>query len=140
MEGNDPGSPERKDVLKFGMTTSSYFQQWDNLHLTEGVLYQILRNKDGLHQYEQLISPADCQSAFVRLVHEQGHFGVDRTCEQLMQRAYWYGWKNTVKTELGYCADYAQYFGGKPPRQEGLQPMVCVTPWSRVVINITGKH
>ena len=36
----------------------------------------------------------------MRLVHEQGHFGVDRTCEQLRHRAYRYGWKNRVKWNL----------------------------------------
>ena len=50
-------SLERKDVLMFGMTTRSYVQQWDDLHLIEGVLYRIWRSKDGLHQYEQLIAP-----------------------------------------------------------------------------------
>ena len=53
-----------------------------------------------MHQYEQLVAPGDYHEALVRLVHEQGHFGVDRTCEQLRQRAYWYGWKKTVKTSL----------------------------------------
>ena len=88
-------SPERKDVLMFGMTTRSLVQQWDDFHLIEGVLYRFWRSKDGLHHYEQLIAPSDYQRALVRLVHEQGHFGVDRTCEQLRQRAYWYGCKNS---------------------------------------------
>ena len=83
--------PERKDVLMFGMTTRSYVQQWNDLHLVDGVMYRICRSKDELHQYEQLVAPGDYQRALVRLVHEQGHFGIDRTCEQLRQRAYWYG-------------------------------------------------
>ena len=128
-------SPERNDVFMFGMTTRSYFQQWDDLHLIEGVLYQIWRSKDGLYQYEQLIAPGDYQRALVRLVHELAHFGVDRTCEQLRQRAYWFGRKNTVKTELECCANCVQYFRRKPPRQEGLQPVVCGTPWYRVAID-----
>ena len=104
------------------------------------MLYRIWRSKYGLHQYEQLIAPGDYQRALVRLVHEQGHFGVDRTCEQLRQRTYWYGWKNTVKTELGCCANCLEYFRGKPPPQPGLQPVVCRAPWGRVAIDITGKH
>ena len=133
-------SSEKKDVLMFGMTTRSYVQQWDDLHLIEGVLYRFWKSKDGLHQYEQLIAPGDYQRALVWLVHEQRHFGVDRTCEQLEQRAYWYGWKNTIKTELGCSENCAQYFRGKPSRQAGLQSAVCGTPWVRVAIDITGKH
>ena len=101
--------PERKDVLMFGMTTRSYVQQWDDLHLVEGVLYRIWRSKDGLRQYQQLVAPGDYQRALVRLVHEQGHFVVDGTCEQLRQRVFWYGWKNTVKTELEFCANFAVF-------------------------------
>ena len=39
-----------QDSLMFGMTTRSYVQQWDDLHLIEGVLYRFWRSKDGLHQ------------------------------------------------------------------------------------------
>ena len=106
---------EKKDVLMFGMATRSYCQQWDDLYLSGGVLYRIWRSKDGLHQYEQLVTPCNYQQVLVRLVHVQGHFGMDRTCEQLQQRAYWYGWKTTIKIELGCCANCAQYFHGKPP-------------------------
>ena len=45
--------PERKYVLMFGMTTRSYVQQWDDLHLVDGVLYWTWRSKDEFHQYEQ---------------------------------------------------------------------------------------
>ena len=104
--------PERIDMWMFGMTKPSYVQQWDDLHLVDDVLYRTWRSKDELHQYEQLATTCDYQRALVRLIHEQGHFGVDRTCEQLRQPAYWYEWKNTVKTELGCCADCSQYFCG----------------------------
>ena len=93
-----------------------------------------------MHQNEQLIAPGDCQRAFIQLVYELGHFGVDRAYEQLRQQAYWYGWKNTVKTEFECCANCAQYFQRKPHRQAGLQPVVCGLPCSLVAINITGKH
>ena len=53
--------PERKDVLMFGMATRSYVEQWDDLHLFEGVLYRTWRSKDGLHQYEQFIAPCEYQ-------------------------------------------------------------------------------
>ena len=132
--------PERKDVLICWMTTLSYVQQWDDLQHVDGVLYRTLRSKEELHQYDQLVAPGGYQRALVRLLHGQGHFGVDRKCEQLRQRAYWYEWKNTVKTELGYCASCVQYFRGKPPRQAGLQPVVYGTPWGRVAIDITGIH
>ena len=135
-----PDGPEKKDVLMFGMAMRSYVQQWDDLYLSGSVLYRTWRSKDGLHQYEQLVTPCGYQNVLMRLVHEQGHFGVDKTCEQLRQRAYWYGWKTTVKIELGCCTNCAQYFRGKPPRQAGLQPMVYEVPWGRVAINITGKH
>ena len=110
-----PDGLEEKVVLMYGMTTRSYVQQWDDLYLSEGILYRTWRSKDGLHQYEQLVTPSDYQNVLVRLVHEQGHFGVDRTCEQLRQRAYWYGCKTTVKIELGCCTNCAQFFVERHP-------------------------
>ena len=44
-----------------------------------------------------------------------------------------------VRIELGCCTNCAQYFRGKPPRQAGLQRVVCGVPWGRVAIDITRK-
>ena len=40
--------------------------------------------------------------------------------------------------ELGRCANCAQYYRGKPPRQAGLRPQVSLTPWSKVSVDSTG--
>ena len=132
--------PEKKNMSMFGMATRIYVQQWNDLCLTADVLYRTWSRNDGLHQPDQLMTQCEYQNVFVRFVYEQGHIGVDRTCEHLRQRAYWYGWKTAVNIELGCCANCAQYFREKPPRQAFLQSVVYVAPWRWVAIDITWKH
>ena len=93
-----------------------------------------------MHQYVQLVAPGDYQRVLVWLVHEQEHLEVDPTCEPLRQRGYWFGWKNTVKKELGWCANCAQYYREKPPRQAELQLVLCGTQCGRVAIDIIWKY
>ena len=123
-----------------GFAARSYVQQWDKLHLMEGVLYRRWEYSNGLHVAEQLVVPSGHRRAIIQLTHEQGHFGVDRTAEQVQRRAYWVWWRRDVRVELGKCANCAQYYRGKPPRQAGLRPQVSGTPWSKLSIDITGTH
>ena len=97
----------------FGMTTRSYVRQWYDLHLVDGVLYRTWRSKDELHQYEQLVASGDYQRALVQLLDEQGHFGVDRTCEQLLQREY-YTYGRLQSDRAWMLCNCAHGFRGKP--------------------------
>ena len=45
-----------------------------------------------------------------------------------------------LKSFLQACANCAQYFRGKPPRQGGLQPFSVGGPWELVSIDVTGPH
>ena len=72
MEGWDPGQLRQEGCVD--VWDGNYVQEWDHLHLVEGVLYRTWRSKDGLYRYEYLIASGDYQRALVRLVHEQGHF------------------------------------------------------------------
>ena len=84
--------------------------------------------------------PSGHRRAIIQLAHEQGHFGVDRTAEQVHRRAYWVWWRRDVRVELGRCANCAQHYRDKPPRQAGLRPHESGTPWSKVSIDIIGTH
>ena len=123
-----------------GFATMFYIQQWNKLHLMEGVLYRRWESSNGLLVAEQLVVPSGLRRAIFQLAHEQGHFGIDRTAEQLQRkkRAYLVGWRGDVRVELDRCANCAQYYRGKP--HANLDSQVSGTPWSKVSIYITGTH
>ena len=137
MEGTCQEPPRKEVVMVHGFATWSYIQQWDKLHLMAGVLYRRWKSSNGLHVAEQLVVPSWLRRAIIQLTHEQVHFGVDRTAEQVRRRAYWVCCRRDVRVELGRCANCAQYYTGKSPRQAALKLQVNRTPWSRVSINIT---
>ena len=106
--------PGKEVIMVHGFATRSYVQQWDKLHLKEGVLYQLWESSNGLHVAEQLVVPSGNRRAIIQLAHEEGHFGVDRTAEQEQRRAYWVGWRRDVIVELGRCANCTQYYRVNP--------------------------
>ena len=114
--------PGKEVVVVHGFATRSYVQQWDKLHLMKGVLYRRWECSNGLHVAEQQVVSSGHRRTIIQLVHEQGHVGVDRTVKQVQRRAYWFGWRRDVRVELGRCANCAQYYTGKPPRQAGHRP------------------
>ena len=71
-----------------GFAVRFYVQRWYRLHLKEDVLYQRLESSNGLHVAEQFVVPSGHQRAIIQSAHEQGHFGVDRTAEQVQRSAY----------------------------------------------------
>jgi len=77
----DVGDPEIK----------SYWMQWDSLTLVDGLLYRKFERADGTCQYLQLLMPRSMRCAFLKMAHEQstGHFGYEKTLEQVQSRAFW---------------------------------------------------
>ena len=99
-----------------------------------------LPNGQVLHQ---IIVPKSLRNDVCRLAHcgiTGGHLGEDRTREQLKRRCYFPGWSRFLKSFLQACANCAQYYRGKPPRQGGLQPFSVGGPWELVSIDVTGPH
>ena len=128
----------KEEVMVQGFATRFYFQQWDGLYLKDGVLYRRWESSNGLHVADQLVVPSGRRRAIIQLAHAQGHLGVDRTAEQVQSIAYCLGRRRNVRVELGRCANCAQCYRGKPPRQAALRPQVSGKPWSNVSIDITG--
>ena len=114
MEGNLSGPRGKKVVMLHGFATSSYVQQWDRLHMKDGVLYRRWDSSNGLHVSQQLVVSSEHRRAIIQLAHEQGQFWVDRTAEQVQRRAYWVGWRRDVRVELGRYANCTQYYRGNP--------------------------
>jgi predicted aspartyl protease len=51
----------------------------------------------------QTIVPKQCRTEILKIVHEQGHFGIARTQISLADRFYWPSWRQDVRKFVGRC-------------------------------------
>ena len=134
--------PSKKVTLGWSEDGKILSTFWSSLCMKDGVLYRdhSLPNGQVLHQ---ILVPKSLRNDVCRLAHTGitgGHLGEDRTREQLKRRCYFPGWSRFLKSFLQACANCAQYYRGKPPRQGGLQPFSVGGPWELVSIDVTGPH
>jgi len=114
-------TPEAPDVKRF-------VAEWFRLKLVDQVLYRLKPAAGGRPEYLQLVVPASMRQDFMRRAHTGmtgGHYGSQRTQDQLQQRGYWYGWRKDVKRFCRQCENCSErYFQGWLPRTAQLQPLV----------------
>ena len=142
FQSNPTERPSKKVTLGWSEDGKILSTFWSSLCMRDGVLYRdhSLPNGQILHQ---ILVPKSLRNDVCRLAHcgiTGGHLGEDRTREQLKRRCYFPGWSRFLKSFLQACANCAQYYRGKPPRQGGLQPFSVGGPGELVSIDVTGPH
>jgi len=128
-------TPEAPDVKRF-------VAEWFRLKLVDQVLYR-LKPAGGRPEYLQLVVPASMRQDFMRRAHTGmtgGHYGSQRTQDQVQRRGYWYGWRKDVKRFCRQCENCTRYFRGQLPRTAQLQPLVTGGPFERIHTDLTGPH
>ena len=125
-----------------GPATKSYWAQWDSLVLSSGLFYRKFQRPDGTCQYYQLLLPRSVRHAFLKMVHEQstGHFGYEKTLEQVRRRAYWESWKTDIKLYCACCRPCNEFHQGRLPRRTGLKPLFAGAPMEVLHVDPTGPH
>jgi len=86
-------TPEAPDVKRF-------VAKWFRLKLVDQVLYRLKPAAGGRPEYLQLVVLSSMRQDFMRRAHTGmtgGHYGSQRTQDQVQRRGYWYGWRNDVK-------------------------------------------
>ena len=119
------------------------WHEWDRLLLQDGTLYRKWTSVDTATDRLQVVLPREYRSDFIRLVHTGmtgGHFGRQKTEEQVQRRAYWPRWRSDVDWELKKCVNCAQYHRSKPPRQTPLHPFNAGEPFEVLAVDVTGRH
>ena len=116
---NPTERPSKKVTLGWSEDGKILSTFWSSLCMKNGVLYRdhSLSNGQVLHQ---IIVPKSLRNDVCRLALcgiTWGHLGEDKTREQLKRRCYFPGWSRFLKSFLQACANCAQYYRGKPPRQ-----------------------
>ena len=133
--------PEWSLVADRSDEVRTYRAQWASLTIYDGMLYRRFYAGDGSTKYMQLIVPPSMREAIVRQAHggiTGGHFGIRRTTDQVLRRAYWCGWRRFVENFCRQCNVCNQVHRGPPPRQALLQPLRENGPMDRLHIDLCG--
>jgi len=69
-----------------------------------------------------------------------GHFGIQKTLDQVKRRFYWQSWKEDTKRFCRRCAECNKYHQGRLKKQGALKPVLHGAPHERWYINLTGPH
>ena len=83
--------PQCSDVASSSETSIMLWFMWEDIFLTEGVLYRKSFTEDGSRELHQLLLPTCLRKEFVQTVHTGmtgGHLGVARTRSQLRSLAF----------------------------------------------------
>jgi len=101
----DAGSqPDHNEIRTLPEEAKHLLLQWNSLHLKDNMLYRKYHYPDGTTQYLQLILPGKIRRLYVERLHaELGHFGEAKTCEAMVRRVYFPGWRQFTKLIVKTC-------------------------------------
>ena len=118
--------------------------RWDSLEVQSELVYRRKRSpRDGEPDFLQLLLPRSHMQGMVEECHGgtvAGHFGLQKTKDQVARRFYWNGWNADVERFCRRCPQCTSYHGGKLTKQGPLKPVLPGAPFERRYIDLTGPH
>ena len=139
-------SPEQPALALLATESESakrLYNQWERLEVREGLVRRRAEGKPGEQPYSQLLVPRQSVQHVLRSCHEGatgGHFGIQRTLDQVKRRFYWLTWKEDTIRFCKRCEPCNEYHRGKLRRSGPLQPVIAGAPYERWYIDLTGPH
>ena len=97
--------PPWSDVQSQSKEIKSLWNQWDNLHIQNSVLYRQTVQNDNKSEY-QLVAPTRLKREIMLQLHNSitaGHMGATRTYYAIKQRFYWPDYKQDILTWCRNC-------------------------------------
>lgn len=80
------------------MSARRKMQQWDRIHVVDGLLYRRIVRPEGGEEVQQIILPECLKEEVLQQLHQNhGHQGIERTTELVKQRCYWPGMGEDIK-------------------------------------------
>ena len=129
LETGSDEEPPWSEVEACDAATKDYWIRCFLLSLRDKVFYRKwMFASRGVVEYHQLLVPIEKRSDLIRQCHSRstdGHLGIAKTSDQVARRAYWHGWRDTVRRVVRQCGACAQYHRGAPPKQEPLRLLVA---------------
>jgi len=107
--------PRKAEVQLESEVTKQLVNQWSKFELHDGLLYRRYTNTpQGEDDYLQLLLPREDIPDAIRQCHAGvtgGHFGEEKTKEQVKRRFYWPSWKGDVGRFCRQCTQCNRYHG-----------------------------
>jgi hypothetical protein len=104
--------PPWEVIAPYSQTTKVYCVQWQNLKLTNGVLYRIWETPSGDATVLQLVLPKSLRHEVLQQLHDtktSGHLGVaNKTLGRIRERFYWVKCRQDVQEWCRNCDLCAQ--------------------------------
>jgi len=136
--------PSREKLQTHTELTKKIVSKWKDLEIYDGLVY---RRKNSPHAGEpdfiQLLSPRSQVKKALQQCHARtvaGHFGIQKTMDQVSRRFYWSTWKEATRQFCQQCPECTGYHRGKLAKQGPLQPVLSGATYERWYIDLTGPH
>ena len=133
--------PKWQDIAHLSPSEKTYWSHWDQLHVINGVLYKRWVSEWGDRVIWKLVVPKSLRSMVFDNLHKHrtaGHFGENKTIDQVGERYWWVSWRAFVRSSCKKCDSCA---AKKPPRKTPQAPMKTYNvgaPLERVGIDVMG--
>ena len=116
-------------------------QLWDQLIVTNGLLWRMFEDAEGGSSHPQLVVPRALRDNILQELHSGaagGHLGSEKVLSQLKKRYYWPGHWNDVKNWCATCPECATRKTAAPQRKAPLQTIMAGFPMQTVAVDIMG--
>jgi len=136
--------PPKAEVQLESELTKKLVNHWPKFEVHDGLVYRrYTETPRGEGDYLQLLLPSTDVPDAIRQCHAGvtgGHFGEEKTKEQIKRRFYWPCWKEDVGRYYRRCIQCSRYHRGGLRKQGSLQPVIPGAPFERWYIDLTGPH
>ena len=136
--------PDAEQLQTATELTKRMVLRWEDLEVHNDLVYRRKKNaKTGESDCLQLLLPRSHVHNVLDECHGgtlSGHFGVQKTKDQVARRFYWNGWKADVERFCRRCPRCTSYHRGKLAKQGPLKPVLPGAPFERWYIDLTGQH
>ena len=133
------GRPEWKTVSHFPAAHKTFWSQWDQLVVREGLLYKRWESDDGKSIRWLLVLPLKYRKEVVGELHGgqlSGHLGVSKTMAKVKFRYFWPGMSADVRSVLRGCDMCARRKSAARKRVAPLQQYRVGVPMERVALDL----
>ena len=133
--------PSRDVTSGYGIHTRKLFQMWDQLEVSQGILFRIFQNLDDGSTIRQLVVPFSLRIDILEHMHAGsvgGHLGQSKTLQKIKDRFYWPGHYNDVITWCSTCPSCATRKTLTPKAKAPLNPITVGSPLQLVAVDLLG--